>query len=42
MLMFVIFDLEIVIFLGILISDFSGFLRFFFIFLFILGGFYIE
>lgn len=41
-LIFVIFDLEIVIFLGILVSDFNSFLRFSFIILFILGGFYIE
>lgn len=41
-LMFVIFDLEIVIFLGILISDLTSLFRFFLIFIFILGGFYIE
>ena len=41
-LIFVIFDLEIVIFLGILISDFNSFLSFLIIIIFILGGFYIE
>lgn len=41
-LMFVIFDLEIVIFLGILISDFNSFFRFLIIMVFIFGGFYIE
>ena len=41
-LMFVIFDLEIVIFLGILISDFFSFISFVFIIFFIIGGFYIE
>lgn len=41
-LMFVIFDLEIVMFLGILVSDMSSITSFLFIFLFILGGFYIE
>nr|YP_010708748.1 NADH dehydrogenase subunit 3 [Cruznema tripartitum]WCR50915.1 NADH dehydrogenase subunit 3 [Cruznema tripartitum] len=42
MIMFVIFDLEIVMFLGILFSDFSSFVGFFFVFIFILGGFYME
>ena len=42
MLIFVIFDLEIVIFLGILVSDINSFIRFLMIFTFILGGFYIE
>lgn len=41
-LMFVIFDLEIVIFLGILVSDIRSFISFLLIFVFILGGFYIE
>lgn len=41
-LIFVIFDLEIVIFLGILVSDISSFIRFLIMFAFILGGFYIE
>lgn len=41
-LIFVIFDLEIVIFLGILVSDIRSYVRFLIIFLFILGGFYIE
>jgi NADH:ubiquinone oxidoreductase subunit 3 (subunit A) len=42
MLMFVIFDLEVVIFLGILLSDFFRVFSFFVVFLFIIGGFYIE
>lgn len=42
MLMFVIFDLEIVMFLGILVSDISSFISFLIIFIFILGGFYME
>lgn len=42
MLMFVIFDLEIVIFLGVLVSDIRSFIRFLIIFTFILGGFYME
>lgn len=42
MLMFVIFDLEIVIFLGIIVSDSSSFFRFLIIIFFIIGGFYIE
>ena len=41
-LIFVIFDLEVVIFLGILISDITSFFSFLLIFTFILGGFYIE
>ena len=41
-LIFVIFDLEIVIFLGILVSDISSFISFIIIFTFIVGGFYIE
>lgn len=41
-LIFVIFDLEIVIFLGILVSDIRSFISFLLIFTFILGGFYIE
>lgn len=41
-LIFVIFDLEIVMFLGILVSDLSSYIRFLIIFIFILGGFYIE
>lgn len=41
-LIFVIFDLEIVMFLGILVSDIRSFIRFLIIFTFILGGFYIE
>nr|YP_009162009.1 NADH dehydrogenase subunit 3 [Litoditis aff. marina PmIII]AKS28859.1 NADH dehydrogenase subunit 3 [Litoditis aff. marina PmIII] len=42
MLMFVIFDLEIVMFLGILVSDMSSFISFILMFMFILGGFYME
>lgn len=41
-LIFVIFDLEIVIFLGILVSDLSSFFRFLLVLVFIVGGFYIE
>ena len=41
-IIFVIFDLEIVIFLGILFSDFSSFLGFLIVLSFILGGFYME
>nr|YP_009050531.1 NADH dehydrogenase subunit 3 [Parafilaroides normani]AIG23799.1 NADH dehydrogenase subunit 3 [Parafilaroides normani] len=42
MLMFVIFDLEVVMFLGLLISDFSSLCVFFLLFVFVLGGFYME
>ena len=42
MLMFVIFDLEIVMFLGLLVSDVSSIVRFIMLILFIFGGFYIE
>lgn len=42
MLMFVIFDLEVVMFVGILISDISSLLSFLMLLFFILGGFYIE
>nr|AGV02084.1 NADH dehydrogenase subunits 3 [Bunostomum trigonocephalum] len=42
MLMFVIFDLEIVMFLGLLISDISSFISFLILMLFIFGGFYME
>lgn len=41
-LMFVIFDLEIVIFLGVLISDMRSFVSVLILFIFIIGGFYIE
>ena len=41
-LIFVIFDLEIVIFLGLLMSDISSIVRFLILMLFIFGGFYIE
>nr|YP_008963977.1 NADH dehydrogenase subunit 3 [Macropicola ocydromi]AGY95432.1 NADH dehydrogenase subunit 3 [Macropicola ocydromi] len=42
MLMFVIFDLEIVMFLGLLISDVSSVMSFLMLMLFIFGGFYME
>nr|YP_010519802.1 NADH dehydrogenase subunit 3 [Rugopharynx australis]UXP34579.1 NADH dehydrogenase subunit 3 [Rugopharynx australis] len=42
MLMFVIFDLEIVMFLGLLISDVSSIISFLLLMLFIFGGFYME
>nr|WEM32175.1 NADH dehydrogenase subunit 3 [Anisakis simplex] len=42
MLMFVIFDLEVVMFVGILISDISSLLSFLMLLFFILGGFYME
>nr|YP_009550282.1 NADH dehydrogenase subunit 3 [Heterorhabditis indica]YP_817456.1 NADH dehydrogenase subunit 3 [Heterorhabditis bacteriophora]ABJ80700.1 NADH dehydrogenase subunit 3 [Heterorhabditis bacteriophora]AZU95941.1 NADH dehydrogenase subunit 3 [Heterorhabditis bacteriophora]QAA11086.1 NADH dehydrogenase subunit 3 [Heterorhabditis indica]QAA11098.1 NADH dehydrogenase subunit 3 [Heterorhabditis bacteriophora] len=42
MLMFVIFDLEIVMFLGVLVSDMSSFVSFLLLFVFILSGFYME
>ena len=42
MLIFVIFDLEIVIFLGLIISDIRSIVRFFMLIIFIFGGFYIE
>lgn len=41
-LIFVIFDVEIVIILGFVVSDFNSYISFFFIFLFILGGLYLE
>nr|YP_009092398.1 NADH dehydrogenase subunit 3 [Aphelenchoides besseyi]AII79376.1 NADH dehydrogenase subunit 3 [Aphelenchoides besseyi] len=42
MLMFVIFDVEIVMVLGFILSDFSSLFIFFFVFLFILFGLYME
>jgi len=42
MLIFVIFDLEVVMFLGILISDLSAIVSFVFLFCFVIGGFYME
>nr|YP_008963965.1 NADH dehydrogenase subunit 3 [Hypodontus macropi]AGY95408.1 NADH dehydrogenase subunit 3 [Hypodontus macropi] len=42
MLMFVIFDLEIVMFLGLLISDVSSVVSFLLLMLFIFCGFYME
>nr|YP_009019468.1 NADH dehydrogenase subunit 3 [Chabertia erschowi]AHA52598.1 NADH dehydrogenase subunit 3 [Chabertia erschowi] len=42
MLMFVIFDLEIVMFLGLLVSDVSSIISFFMLMFFIFGGFYME
>lgn len=41
-LIFVIFDLEIVIFLGLIISDGLSFVGFVILILFIFGGFYME
>lgn len=41
-LIFIIFDLEVVIFLGILISDISSLVRFILLLTFVFGGFYIE
>lgn len=42
MLMFVIFDLEVVIFLGVLVSDMSSLVGFFMLLFFIFIGFYME
>nr|CAD90567.1 NADH dehydrogenase subunit 3 [Strongyloides stercoralis] len=42
MIMFVVFDLEIVIFIGILISDLNSFVCFFFLFFFLFLFFYME
>nr|YP_009328046.1 NADH dehydrogenase subunit 3 [Gnathostoma doloresi]APC93876.1 NADH dehydrogenase subunit 3 [Gnathostoma doloresi] len=42
MLMFVIFDLEVVMFLGLLIADLSSVMLFFMLMLFVVGGFYME
>lgn len=42
MLMFVIFDLEIVIFLGLLVVDVSSMVSFFLLLLFVFVGFYME
>nr|AWL21397.1 NADH dehydrogenase subunit 3 [Ruizia karukerae] len=42
MLMFVIFDLEVVLFLGMLISDLSSLLSMLMLMLFIVSGFYME
>nr|BAV78660.1 NADH dehydrogenase subunit 3 [Steinernema glaseri] len=42
MLMFIIFDLEVVMFIGVLVSDSSSFITFFLLLLFVLGGFYME
>ena len=41
-LIFVIFDLEVVMFVGILVSDRSSLVRFLLLLVFIFGGFYIE
>lgn len=40
--MFIIFDLEIVMFLGVLVSDVNSFISFFLLFFFIVFGFYME
>nr|YP_003434042.1 NADH dehydrogenase subunit 3 [Trichostrongylus axei]ACX85191.1 NADH dehydrogenase subunit 3 [Trichostrongylus axei] len=42
MLMFVIFDLEIVMFLGLLVADYTSLVSFFMLMMFIVGGFYME
>nr|YP_003433931.1 NADH dehydrogenase subunit 3 [Syngamus trachea]ACX85179.1 NADH dehydrogenase subunit 3 [Syngamus trachea] len=42
MLMFVIFDLEIVMFLGLLVSDFLSFISFLMLMMFVFGGYYME
>uniref|UniRef100_A0A7I5U6C4 NADH-ubiquinone oxidoreductase chain 3 n=1 Tax=Strongyloides ratti TaxID=34506 RepID=A0A7I5U6C4_STRRB len=42
MLMFVIFDLEVVMFLGVLVSDLNSFLLFVFLLFFVFIGFYME
>nr|YP_010620898.1 NADH dehydrogenase subunit 3 [Toxocara vitulorum]ACM88525.1 NADH dehydrogenase subunit 3 [Toxocara vitulorum]WAX39112.1 NADH dehydrogenase subunit 3 [Toxocara vitulorum] len=42
MLMFVIFDLEVVMFIGVLVSDIGSLVGFLLLLLFILGGFYME
>nr|YP_010575571.1 NADH dehydrogenase subunit 3 [Varestrongylus eleguneniensis]UZM11411.1 NADH dehydrogenase subunit 3 [Varestrongylus eleguneniensis] len=42
MLMFVIFDLEIVMFVGLLVSDVMSLISVFFLLVFVLGGFYME
>lgn len=41
-LIFVIFDLEVVMFLGLLVSDVSSIFGFFFLLVFVLCGFYME
>lgn len=41
-LMFVIFDLEVVMFLGVLVSDLNCFILFVFLLFFVFLGFYIE
>nr|YP_009162833.1 NADH dehydrogenase subunit 3 [Gnathostoma spinigerum]AKM22098.1 NADH dehydrogenase subunit 3 [Gnathostoma spinigerum] len=42
MLMFVVFDLEVVMFLGLLIADLSGVVLFTMLMVFVLVGFYME
>nr|YP_010878789.1 NADH dehydrogenase subunit 3 [Gnathostoma binucleatum]WHE41112.1 NADH dehydrogenase subunit 3 [Gnathostoma binucleatum] len=42
MLMFVIFDLEVVMFLGLLIADLSSVMLFIMLIVFVVGGFYME
>nr|YP_008145662.1 NADH dehydrogenase subunit 3 [Ascaridia galli]AGI96015.1 NADH dehydrogenase subunit 3 [Ascaridia galli]WEB60578.1 NADH dehydrogenase subunit 3 [Ascaridia galli] len=42
MLMFVIFDLEVVMLLGVLVSDVSSFISFLLFMFFVFGGFYME
>lgn len=41
-LIFVIFDLEVVMLIGFLVSDLSFYLNFFLIIFFVIGGFYME
>nr|QEO33936.1 NADH dehydrogenase subunit 3 [Teladorsagia circumcincta]BAV82841.1 NADH dehydrogenase subunit 3 [Teladorsagia circumcincta] len=42
MLMFVIFDLEVVMFLGLLVSDLNSMIGFMMLMIFIIAGFYME
>nr|YP_009243340.1 NADH dehydrogenase subunit 3 [Heterakis beramporia]AMR36307.1 NADH dehydrogenase subunit 3 [Heterakis beramporia] len=42
MLMFVIFDLEVVMLLGVVVSDLSSIVGFLMLMFFVLGGFYME
>lgn len=42
MLIFVIFDLEVVMLIGLLIRNFTFFVGFFVVLIFVLGGFYME
>nr|YP_009642626.1 NADH dehydrogenase subunit 3 [Heterakis dispar]QCI56232.1 NADH dehydrogenase subunit 3 [Heterakis dispar] len=42
MLMFVIFDLEVVMLLGVVVSDISSIISFLMLMVFVVGGFYME